>query len=353
MIVNDKQGTLIFSTPDHMDTVWKVTKIKSIKIEDKDYEVTAYLAPHEDDGRGVVHGIDPRLTIEELTEAFGNPRNPPILGVRKIGNSSSAIVTFKNETVPSFARDGDSLEAGDADVNQNAEEDDSRFDRLLPADDPLDEYIHIDSDVAGRLNDDEILDVLGDEKADAKEANDALKILEDACVVSADRLCGLRHLQKNPSPHRPTSVSAEAQSLAPQKPGERTPNQQGHSTRDVATWTSQDGMDPPEACVSDRPWRWQERARTGMPPERLFQGRTVRDVDQRAKGACLPVPAGTRLCGCGAVRVHQSHYPGALHRIRTRGSQNPLSLQQRPPSGAAQAMLAQAARETEFAEWLL
>ncbi|KAH7980928.1 hypothetical protein HPB49_020318 [Dermacentor silvarum] len=99
MIVNDKQGTLIFSTPD-MDTVWKVTKIKSIKIEDKDYEVTAYLAPHEDNGRGVVHGIDPRLTIEELTEAFGNPRNPPILGVRKIGNSSSAIVTFKNETVP-------------------------------------------------------------------------------------------------------------------------------------------------------------------------------------------------------------------------------------------------------------
>ncbi|KAH7944758.1 hypothetical protein HPB49_000065 [Dermacentor silvarum] len=87
LIVNDKQGTLIFSTPD-MDTVWKVTKSKSIKIEDKDYEVTAYLAPHQDNGRCVVHGIDPRLTIEELTEAFGNPRNPPILGVRKMGNSS-------------------------------------------------------------------------------------------------------------------------------------------------------------------------------------------------------------------------------------------------------------------------
>ncbi|KAH7979213.1 hypothetical protein HPB49_008723 [Dermacentor silvarum] len=99
MIVNDKQGTLIFSTPD-MDTVWKVTKIKSIKIEDKDYEVTSYLAPHEDNGRGVVHGIYPRLTIEGLTEAFCNPRNPPTLGVRKIGNSSSAIVTFKDETVP-------------------------------------------------------------------------------------------------------------------------------------------------------------------------------------------------------------------------------------------------------------
>lgn len=99
LIVNDKQGTLIFSTPD-MNTVWKVTKIKSIKIDDDDYAVTAYLAPHEDNGRGVVHGIDPRLTTEELTEAFGNPKNPPILGVRKLGNSSSAVVTFKHESVP-------------------------------------------------------------------------------------------------------------------------------------------------------------------------------------------------------------------------------------------------------------
>ncbi|XP_077523838.1 uncharacterized protein LOC144134902 [Amblyomma americanum] len=99
LIHNDKQGTLIFSNPD-MDTVWKVTKIKSIHIGDDEYEVTAYLAPHEDCGRGVVHGIDPKLTIEELTEAFGNPRNPPILGVRKMGKSSSAIVIFKHETVP-------------------------------------------------------------------------------------------------------------------------------------------------------------------------------------------------------------------------------------------------------------
>ncbi|KAH7932514.1 hypothetical protein HPB51_029252 [Rhipicephalus microplus] len=85
LIVNDKQGTLIFSTPD-IDTVWKVTRNKSIKIEGKNYDVTAYLAPHEDSGQGVVRGIDPRLSVEELTEAFGNSRNPPILGFRKLGN---------------------------------------------------------------------------------------------------------------------------------------------------------------------------------------------------------------------------------------------------------------------------
>ncbi|KAH8027749.1 hypothetical protein HPB51_008873 [Rhipicephalus microplus] len=61
-------------TPD-IDTVWKVTRIKSIKIKGKKYDVTAYLAPHEDSGRGVVCGIDPRLSVEELTEAFGNSRS--------------------------------------------------------------------------------------------------------------------------------------------------------------------------------------------------------------------------------------------------------------------------------------
>ncbi|KAH8024451.1 hypothetical protein HPB51_024527 [Rhipicephalus microplus] len=85
LIANDKQGTPIFSTPD-IDTVWKVTRNKPIKIKGKNYDVLAYLAPHEDSGRGVVRGIDPRFSVEELTEAFGNSRNLPILGVRKLGN---------------------------------------------------------------------------------------------------------------------------------------------------------------------------------------------------------------------------------------------------------------------------
>ncbi|KAH7953990.1 hypothetical protein HPB49_014754 [Dermacentor silvarum] len=114
----------------------------------------------------------------------------------------------------SFVRNADSLEAEDANVNENAEEGDSRFNRLLPPDVPLDEYIHINSDVAGCLNDDELLDVLGDKDPDydsenapvvdacqmlrrtAKEADDTLKVLEDICVISPDSLRGLHHLQE-------------------------------------------------------------------------------------------------------------------------------------------------------------
>ncbi|XP_065311479.1 uncharacterized protein [Dermacentor albipictus] len=166
---------------------------------------------------------------------------------------------------------------------------------------------------------------------------------------------GRRHrFLGDPSPRRLTSPS-EAQSGPPREPDATNPRQPSRRTRDVATWTSQDGVDPPAAYVSDRPWRRQERARTGTPPERLFrlfQGRTLRDADRRAEGACLPLPAGTRLCGCGAVRLHKSHDRGALHRLRTRPNRTPPP-QPRPSKGAVQAMLARAARENEFAEWLL
>ncbi|XP_065297090.2 uncharacterized protein [Dermacentor albipictus] len=166
---------------------------------------------------------------------------------------------------------------------------------------------------------------------------------------------GRRHrFLRGPSPRRLTSPS-KAQSGPPREPDATNPRQPSRGTRDVATWTSQDGVDPPAAYVSDRPWRWQERARIGTPPKRLFrlfQGRTLRDADRRAKGTCLPLPAGTRLCGCGMVRLHKSHDRGALHRLRTRATNTPPP-QPRPPNGVVQAMLARAARKNEFAEWLL
>ncbi|KAH7956373.1 hypothetical protein HPB52_008705 [Rhipicephalus sanguineus] len=100
-----------------------------------------------------------------------------------------------------------------------------------------------------------------------------------------------------------------------------------------------------------------ERARVGTPPARLyrlFQGRTVADADRRANGACLPVPAGTRLCPCGAVMVHESHAQSKLHRRRTGHTLPPSrDASEERPSEAARAMLARAAREADFAQWLL
>lgn len=95
-----------------------------------------------------------------------------------------------------------------------------------------------------------------------------------------------------------------------------------------------------------------------MPPERLFrpfQGRTVTDMDRLAEGASLPLPADTPICGCGAVVVHPSHQSGALHRARTLAEAGPSNVAAPAPgpSAAAQVMVQRAARDPEFAEWLL
>ncbi|KAH9364661.1 hypothetical protein HPB48_022473 [Haemaphysalis longicornis] len=41
-----------------------------------------------------------------------------------------------------------------------------------------------------------------------------------------------------------------------------------------------------------------------------FQDRTVADADRRANGACLHLPAGTELCKCGAVLLHEFSQEG-------------------------------------------
>lgn len=118
------------------------------------------------------------------------------------------------------------------------------------------------------------------------------------------------------------------------------------------------------AYASWRPWRRQERARVGMAPERLFrpfQGRTVADADRAAEGASLPLPLGTRLCGCGAVMLHPCHRTGPLHRARTQAAGASSSAAAPPPppppqgpgGTAAELMVRRAAQEPEFALWLL
>ncbi|KAH7976441.1 hypothetical protein HPB52_014253 [Rhipicephalus sanguineus] len=79
--------------------------------------------------------------------------------------------------------------------------------------------------------------------------------------------------------------------------------------------------------------------------------RSVADADRRANGACLPVPAGTRLCPCGAVMVHDSPVQSKLHRRRMGHTLPPSrDASEERPSEAARAMLARAAREADFAQ---
>ncbi|KAH7941158.1 hypothetical protein HPB49_010490 [Dermacentor silvarum] len=100
LFVNDKQGTILFHTL-NFECAEKVMSIKTIKIEDKDNEVTAYMVAPENCGKGVVHGMDIRMTEETIMEGFaGHEQNPEILGIRRMGRSTTVVITFAEAEVP-------------------------------------------------------------------------------------------------------------------------------------------------------------------------------------------------------------------------------------------------------------
>lgn len=68
--------------------------LRRLEIKGKEFEVTTYMAAPDNCGRGVVHELDPRLTDEELETGFSHRANPPIIRVRRMGNSNSVIITF-------------------------------------------------------------------------------------------------------------------------------------------------------------------------------------------------------------------------------------------------------------------
>lgn len=103
VVLNDKQGTITYSTPRQEDAL-KVLSLRKLPIGDKAYEVTSYMAAPENCGRGVVHGIDLRFSEEELEVGFSHRTNPPIIGVRRMGRSESVIITFADPQVPRWVR---------------------------------------------------------------------------------------------------------------------------------------------------------------------------------------------------------------------------------------------------------
>ncbi|KAH8031887.1 hypothetical protein HPB51_021076 [Rhipicephalus microplus] len=80
IVVNDKQGTLIYSTP-REDDAKKMLDLKVIKLDGKAYEVKTYMAVPESCGKRVVRGLDIRLSEREWKLAFSDEENRPILRV--------------------------------------------------------------------------------------------------------------------------------------------------------------------------------------------------------------------------------------------------------------------------------
>ncbi|XP_040357396.2 uncharacterized protein LOC121046807 [Ixodes scapularis] len=95
------QNIIVISTPS-LANAEKYHRIKELQFGDTHYEATAYATPPADTSKGVIHNIPDYDTAEDITKSLIYKKNPPILQVRRMGNTNSVIIIFEGPKVPFY-----------------------------------------------------------------------------------------------------------------------------------------------------------------------------------------------------------------------------------------------------------
>lgn len=105
---NFMQNILVASTPERSNAE-RYVRLRSIRVADKDFEVSAYeTAPHTT-CKGVIRNVDIMDGPAVLERSIVNDRNPLAMAVKRIKNTGSVIIVFDGLRVPNFVRYGPTL----------------------------------------------------------------------------------------------------------------------------------------------------------------------------------------------------------------------------------------------------
>lgn len=96
------QNLIIASTPDEAYAL-ALNEITSIQLGATTQEVLPYLKPLPGTSRGVITGLDPNTTNEQLPYIL-SANGPRILHARMLGTSTSALITFEGVHVPFYIK---------------------------------------------------------------------------------------------------------------------------------------------------------------------------------------------------------------------------------------------------------
>ncbi|KAG0445704.1 hypothetical protein HPB47_018175 [Ixodes persulcatus] len=94
------QNIAIASTPSE-DLTRHIRDIPTLRFGDNEYEVTAYIVAPDDSARGVVRGIPPGTTGQELIDNLYSP-GYEILSPKMIEKTSTALITFTGRQLPKY-----------------------------------------------------------------------------------------------------------------------------------------------------------------------------------------------------------------------------------------------------------
>ncbi|KAM7305711.1 hypothetical protein ISCGN_015607 [Ixodes scapularis] len=100
--IQASQNLIVAGTPEE-NCALALSEISTIQLGAATHEVLPYLKPLPGTRRGVIHGLDPDTTTDQLPHilAYNGAR---ILHARMLGNSTSAVVTFEGIHVPFYIK---------------------------------------------------------------------------------------------------------------------------------------------------------------------------------------------------------------------------------------------------------
>ncbi|KAH6942847.1 hypothetical protein HPB50_010991 [Hyalomma asiaticum] len=105
---NLTQNIVVVSTP-KPDHAARHLRIKSFKIVDTEYEVSAYEAAPHSTCKEVIRRVDISDSQSAITRNIVHERNPLALAAKHIKTSGSVIVLYDGLRVPNFVRYGPTL----------------------------------------------------------------------------------------------------------------------------------------------------------------------------------------------------------------------------------------------------
>ncbi|KAL1479113.1 hypothetical protein MTO96_052133 [Rhipicephalus appendiculatus] len=99
--LNSMQNIFVVSTPSATNAA-AYSRVTEIILTDQRHPVTAYLSPAGITSRGVIRGVGADFDDAALDRMLMQPRNPSLLGARRIKNTATVILIFNGLKVPNY-----------------------------------------------------------------------------------------------------------------------------------------------------------------------------------------------------------------------------------------------------------
>ncbi|KAH8042676.1 hypothetical protein HPB51_025308 [Rhipicephalus microplus] len=83
--------------------------LQAITVNNAKYEVSSYIVAPDNTCKGIIRNVDMEIDDEELRRLLIQPRNPTVLEVRRIKNSTTVVILIEGLRVPNYVMCGPSI----------------------------------------------------------------------------------------------------------------------------------------------------------------------------------------------------------------------------------------------------